>query len=69
MKAQVKAFFQDFNAGTKKDAFEVKGDLTGEQTVAFHKLKGSHSYLHWFTVPEEPTNRREKNRSRGAVRG
>lgn len=42
MKTEVKAMFQDFNAGAKKDVikFEVKGDLTDEQIVALHKLKG-----------------------------
>ncbi|CAM5794687.1 hypothetical protein [Brevibacillus borstelensis] len=42
MKTEVKAVFQDFNAGAKKDVikFEVKGDLTDEQIVALHKLKG-----------------------------
>ncbi|MGG4452381.1 hypothetical protein [Brevibacillus porteri] len=47
MKTEVKAMFQDFNAGAKKDVikFEVKGDLTDEQIVALHKLKGGSVFV------------------------
>jgi len=48
MKTEVKALFQDFNAGAKKDVikFEVKGDLTDAQIVALHKLKGGTVFVH-----------------------
>jgi len=41
MKTQVKAAFQDFNAGANKTIIklEVKSELTDEQIVALHKLK------------------------------
>lgn len=41
MKTQVKAAFQDFNAGAIKTniKLEVKSELTDEQIVALHKLK------------------------------
>nr|WP_278429810.1 hypothetical protein [Brevibacillus laterosporus] len=47
MKTQIKATFQDFNAGSKKDIlkFEIKGDLTDAQIVSLHKLKGNIVFL------------------------
>lgn len=43
MKTQISAYFNDFNAGAKKDVIklEIRGELTDEQIVKLHKLKGN----------------------------
>lgn len=48
MKTEVKALFKKFNANDKKDVieFELKGDLSGDQLLALHKLKGGQVFVH-----------------------
>ncbi|GIO10212.1 hypothetical protein J31TS6_62400 [Brevibacillus reuszeri] len=47
MKTEVKALFKKFNANDKKDVieFELKGDLSGDQLLALHKLKGGQVFV------------------------
>ncbi|UHA74419.1 hypothetical protein [Paenibacillus sp. 481] len=47
MKTQIQAYFNDFNAGAKKDVIklEIRGKLTDEQIVKLHKLKGNEVFV------------------------